>query len=255
MTMLRTVIRAGHVTGLPSWPALDRWRHETRRAGWAAWITPVVIAVCGGGFLALLGAVHGPLGRTAGSLLEAVIPLGAAICVAGLAGGDPAIELQLSLPTRYRTTLARRYALVAGSASLVAVVFSEVLAAAGAWSAPTGALAGQLTWLVPLLVLCGVAAAVASLTASGRAAAAVVSALWTAEEWFKEGLIGAGWSRALYLFATARADQPPFLVRGQLTGAWLVNRGVLLAVCPLLLATAYAALRRPDRLLSRRTEP
>jgi hypothetical protein len=252
---LRTGIWGDPATGAPPWwPALDQWLYEARRIGWAAWIAPAVIALCGGGFLALLGTVHGPLARTAGSLLEAVIPLGSAICVAGLAGGDPAIELQLSLPTRYRTTLARRYALVVGSASLTAAVFSEVLTIAGAWRAPTGVLAGQLSWLVPLLVLSGVAAAVAALAASGRAAVAVVSALWIGEEWFKDSLIGTGWGRALYLFATARADQPPFLVHGQLTNAWLVNRGVLLAVCPPLLVAAYAALRHTDRLLSRRTE-
>lgn len=250
---MRTASRTERPVGVDRWPALDRWRHEARRVGRIAWAVPVTLAGGGGGFLALMAAFHLPVARTAGSLLEAVIPLGTAICVAGLANGDPAIELQLSLPASYTATLARRCLFAVGSGSLVAVVFSAALAVSGVWQAPTGALTGELAWLVPLLVLSAVAAAVAAATASGRAAAAVVAAVWTGEEWFKSSLISTGWTRPLYLFATARADQPPFLVHGRLTGTWLANRGALLGLLALLAAVAYAAMRRPDRLLARRT--
>lgn len=231
---------------------LDRWQHEARRVGAPALAAPLVLALGGSAFLVLMHAVHQPIGRTAGTLLEAVIPLGAAIAVAGLASADPALELQLSLPTEYRSTLSRRCALTVGCSALVAVALSSALTALRAWTPGTDAVAGQLTWLAPLLVLCAVAAAAAASTASAASAVGVVAALWVGEEWFKTALITPTWSQHVYLFATARADQPPYLVRGALTSAWLLNRGALLAVAVGLTVVAWFALRRTDHLLSHR---
>ncbi|MGH3246770.1 MAG: hypothetical protein ACRDOI_11240 [Trebonia sp.] len=242
------------MSGLPRLDTgLRRWGYEAARAGRAGWVVPVALAAGGGAFLGLLAAVHGPVGRTGGSLMEAVLPLGAAICAAGLFGGDSCVELHLSLPVSYGLTLARRSALVVGAAALVAVSLSAGLALSGTWSAPTGDFAGQLAWLVPLLVLCSLAAAVAALAANGRVAVGLVAALWTGEEWFKNNMITTSWNRALYLFATARADQPPFLVDGRLTGEWLFNRLVLLTLAPVLAATAWIALRHAHRLLGQRS--
>lgn len=232
---------------------LRRWGYEARRVSPAGWVVPVVLAAGGSGFLGLLAAAHVPVGRTGGSLVEAVLPLGAAICVAGLFGGDSCVELHLSLPVSYGLTLARRFALVVGTAAVVSVSLSAGLALSGTWRAPTGDFAGQFAWLVPLLVLCSLAVVVAALAANGRAAVGLVAALWTGEEWFKNDMITTSWNRALYLFATARADQPPFLVDGRLTGEWLFNRLALLALVPVLAVTAWAALRHVHRLLGQRS--
>lgn len=241
------------MSGLPRLGSrLQRWRYEAGRVGSAGWVVPAALAVAGGGFLELLAAVHGPVSRTAGSLVEAVLPLGAAICVAGLFGGDSCVELHLSLPVSYGLTLARRFVLVVVGAAVVAAALSAALALSGTWSASAGALAGQLAWLVPLLVLCCLAAVAAALAANGRAAVGLVAALWTAEEWFKNDMITTGWDRALYLFATARADQPPYLVDGRLTGEWLFNRLALLALAAALAVAALLALRRAHRLLGQR---
>jgi hypothetical protein len=137
---------------------------------------------------------------------------------------------------------------------VVALSLSAGLALSGTWRAPTGYFAGQLAWLVPLLVLCSLAAVAAAWAANGRAAAGLVAALWTGEEWFKNDMITAGWNRALYLFATARADQPPFLVDGRLTGEWIFNRLALLALVPVLAVAALAALRHAHRLLGQRSD-
>ncbi len=233
---------------------LRRLGYEAGRVGPAGWVAPVAIAAGGGGFLELLAVAHGPVSRTGGSLVEAVLPLGAAVCVAGLFGGDSCVELHLSLPVSYGSTLARRFALVVAAAAVVAVSLSAGLALSGTWRAPTGAFAGQLAWLVPLLVLCALAAVAAAWAANGRAAVGLVAALWTGEEWFKNDMITTSWNRALYLFATARADQPPFLVDGRLTGEWIFNRLALLALVPVLAATAWVALRHAHRLLGQRSD-
>jgi hypothetical protein len=233
---------------------LRRWGYEAGRVGPVGWVVPAALAAAGGGFLEVLAAVHGPVSRTAGSLAEAVLPLGAAICVAGLFSGDSCVELHLSLPVSYGLTLARRFALVVGTAAVVAASLSAGLALSGTWRAPAGDFAGQLAWLVPLLVLCCLAAVAAALAASGRAAVGLLAALWTGEEWFKNDMITASWDRALYLFATARADQPPFLVDGRLTGEWLFNRLALLALVPALAAAALLALRHAHRLLGQRSD-
>jgi hypothetical protein len=229
----------------------DRWRHEARRAGPLALIGPQVLLVSGAGFLVLVHAVHQPVGRIAGSLLEAVLPLGAAIATAGLIGTDPALEVQLSLPARYRGTLARRFAVTLGACAATAWAGTTVLGGISTWHAPAGVFTVQLAWLVPLVVLCAVASAVATATGSGKIATGVVAGLWVAEEYLKGALITPGWAQPLYLFATARANASPYLVNGEVTHAWFINRAVLAAVASTLIALAWVALSAPHRLLQK----
>ena len=233
------------------WAGVDRWRHEARRAGLLALIGPQVLLMAGAGFLVLVRARHQPVDRIAGSLLEAVLPLGAAIAIAGLVGSDPALEVQLSLPASYRGSLARRFAVALGICAATAWLGTIVFGGVNAWHAPTGALAAQLVWLIPLSVLCAVAGAVATATGNGRIAAGVVAGLWVAEEYFKDALITPRWAQPLYLFATARADNPPYLIHGELTHAWFVNRAVLAAVACAAIAFGWMALRSPHRLLTK----
>lgn len=227
----------------------DLWRYEARRAGMAALAGPPALLLAGASFLALVHAVGQPVGRIAGSLLEAVLPLAAAIATASLVGADGALELQLSLPTGYRGTLARRFALVLGSCAVTSAAGSGLFALCRVWSVPTEAAAGQLAWLVPLVVLCALAAAVAAVSGSGRIAVGLVGGVWVAEEWFKAPLITPEWLRPWYLFATARADAAPYLVHDALSTTWFVNRAVLATLAVALTAVAWLALRTPGRLL------
>jgi hypothetical protein len=229
----------------------DRWRHEARRAGPLALIGPQVLLVSGAGFLVLVNAVHQPVGRIAGSLLEAVLPLGAAIATAGLFGTDPALEVHLSLPARYRGTLARRFAVTLGACAATAWAGTTVFSGLNTWHAPTGVFTVQLVWLIPLAVLCAVAGAVAAVTGSGKIATGVVAGLWVAEEYLKDALIAPSWAQPLYLFATARANAFPYLVHGEVTRAWFINRAVLAAVASTLIALVWGALSGPHRLLEK----
>lgn len=228
---------------------VDRWGHEARRAGQVALVGPLALALAGTGFLLLVHAVHQPVARIAGSLPEAVIPLVAAIAVAGLVGGDPAVELQLSLPVSYRATLVRRFAVTLTCAAAVAAAASTAYTGLRVWPAPAGALVTQLAWLVPLATLCALAAAIAALTASGRAAAGVVGGLWVAQEYFKAAFIAKTWSQPLYLFATARVTGLPYRDRGHLTGDWFANRAWLAVAAVVAAVAAWVGLCHPYRLL------
>jgi hypothetical protein len=79
---------------------LSLWRHEVRRAGWAALLAPLIAAV-GLAVVAVDGAIRldQPSGSTAlvlQSLLELALPLAAGMGAANLVGRDPVVELLTS---------------------------------------------------------------------------------------------------------------------------------------------------------------
>ncbi|WP_030442343.1 hypothetical protein [Actinoplanes subtropicus] len=215
-------------------------RYEVRRAGRPVLLAPP-LAAAAVGTVALLGVRSGDDQRAAYAffcVLEMAIPLAVGIGTGSLVGRDPALELQLTLPTRYRTTLLRRTAVAVGMGALVASVVSELLVATGwwqRWPRATGGWPGQLTWLAPTLALAAVGLLAAALLRAPAAAAAVVAGLWLFEQ------VAPDWVPSpLLLFATTR----PF------TGDWTVNRIVLLASAAVLLAAAWPLLGRAQWLLA-----
>jgi hypothetical protein len=88
------------------------------------------------------------------------LPLAAGIFVATLCGYDPALELQLTLPTHYRRTVMYRLAIIGLWRAYVAIIASLILE----WARLEKTLpltstlplvlqwgTAQLTWLAPLL--------------------------------------------------------------------------------------------------------
>jgi hypothetical protein len=231
---------------------LSLWRHEARRAGWVALLPPLLAA----GILvpvAVDGAIrlNYPSRGTAlvlQSLLELALPLAAGLGAASLVGRDPAVELQLTLPTAYRTTILRRLVVVTGLVAVIALTTALAMVASGwwhRWPSAHDALPGQLTWLAPTLCLAGLGLLAGALSASPPAAASVVVAVWFFD------LAAAGllqqhrWSRLLYLFATTR---------GTVEDDWTANRLTLLAAGAAMTAAGWLLLRRPSRLLTKETE-
>jgi hypothetical protein len=228
------------------------WRHEARRAGWVALLPPVLAT----GILVLV-AVDGaarldyPSRGTAlvlHSLLELALPLAAGVGAASLVGRDPAVELQLTFPTAYRTTILRRLAVSAGWVALIALTAAVAMVASGwwdRWPAAHTPVAGQLTWLAPTVCLAGLGLLVGALSGSPATATTAVVALW----FFDLAAVGLlqqhRWSRLLYLFATTR---------GTVDGDWTANRLTLLAAGAAMTAAGWLLLRRPSRLLTKETE-
>jgi len=196
---------------LPGMRPLSLWRHEVRRAGWAALLTPLVAAV-GLAAVAVDGAARldQPSQSTAlvlQSLLELALPLAAGMGAANLVGRDPAVELQLTLPTSYRTTILRRLLVTAGWVAVIALTTAAFMVASGwwhRWPEAHPALAGQLTWLAPALCLSGLGLLAAVLSGSPAVASIVVTSVWVFEYAAVSPLQEHRWSRLLYLFATTR---------------------------------------------------
>lgn len=229
----------------PGMTPLDLWRHEVRRIGWAALVTPPAVAA----LVALLGVLQAfgsaddaYTARTFHGVLAQGIPLALGIVAGSLIGRDPATELQLSVVREYRGTLLRRLILAAGWAGVIAVITTIAVVASGWWyrlpSAPDPVL-GQLTWLAPALALGGLGFLIAALSRTAALAAGLVSGVWLVELMIGSTLRGSSWLELLDLFAR----------RGTDTAAWMANRGVLLAIGAALLVAAWRVLDRPEHLL------
>lgn len=222
---------------------LSVWRYEVTRVGRSALAGPAAVAI-GLIVLSMLLTASGTptpqADRILVGLLEAGLPLVAGVSAASVIGRDTAIELQLSLPADYRTTLLRRVLVAVGWPAVLALTVAIMLAGVGRWPSTHAPLTGQLIWLAPLLWLVGLGLAVAVLVRSGAIAGTVVAALWLCEELFAglfaqhEGL------RSVYLFATSRLST---------TDGWVANRTMLVLTAAGLLLLAWLVLARPERLL------
>jgi hypothetical protein len=231
---------------------LSLWHHEVRRAGWTALLAPLLAAV-GLAAVAADGAIRldQPDNITAlvlHSMLEVALPLAAGMVAANLVGRDPAIELQLTLPTPYRSTILRRLVVTAGWVAVIALATATFMVASGwwhRWPEAHPALAGQLTWLAPTLCLCGLGLLAGALSGSPAVASVVVASLWVFE-YAAAGLLQEHrWSRLLYLFATTR---------GEVDRDWAANRLTLVAAGVAMTAAGWLLLRRPSRLLTKEAE-
>lgn len=229
----------------PGMTPIDLWRHEIRRTGWAALVTPPAVA----GLVALLGVLQAlgtqndaSTARTFHGVLAQGIPLAVGIVAGSLVGRDPATELQLSVVREYRGTLLRRLALTASWAAVIALVATVAVVATGWWyrlpSAPDP-VTGQLTWLAPAFALGGLGFLVAALSRTAALAAGIVAGVWLVELMIGSTLRGSSRLELLNLFA-ARTAEP---------AEWLANRAVLLAIGAALLLAAWRALDRPEHLL------
>jgi hypothetical protein len=172
---------------------------------------------------------------------EAGLPLAAGVGTASLVGRDPAVEMQLSMPTSYRSTLLRRLAVTVGWPALLALAGIAVLQAGGWWPAAYAGAASLLVWAAPLAFLAALGAFLAVWLRSAAAASGLIGGLWLAELIFAPLLARAPVLRWLYLFPTT--------VLGSVPG-WADNRVALLVAAVALLAGTLALLSRPYRLLT-----
>jgi hypothetical protein len=217
---------------------IDLWRYEVRRAGLTALLTPPVATAA----LVLIALLDGGAAtdRNLFAALEMALPLAAGVGAASLVGRDPAVELQLTVPTAYRATLLRRLAVTLGWASLLAVLVVAVLVATGWWPQNRGVPSGQLVWLAPTLWLGGLGFLAGAAFRSPAAAGGLVTTWWIVQQLFPDLLQGRDWSRLFYLFASNRGTVPE---------DWTANRITLVTTALVLGGLGWALLGRPERLL------
>jgi hypothetical protein len=214
------------------------WAHEARRVGPLTLLAPtlLVVAVTAGAAFAAHSMTAESVARPLRSVVEMGIPLATAVSIAAVLARDPAVELQLSLPGRYRATVVRRCLIIGGAGAVTAACVG--LAARVGDSRAHGIVLGQLTWVAPLFVLSSLALVAAVALRSPIGATAVVAVPWLLELLLPEAVRAHAWSSALFLFASSFGGP-----------GWLVNRFTLLAVGTPLAAAALLLLSRTERLL------
>ncbi len=219
--------------------------HELRRLGRTGLAMPIVVLSFFGGIAALLAvgnADSANLARLLVAGLELGLPLAAGLVAASVVE-EPAVDLQLSLKTSYRSTLARRLVLLVGWNALVALSYTMLLKLAGLWGlwGPGQFLKVQLVWLSPLLLFVSVGVLLALLFRSRAAAVAILGGVWILENLFYPLLLERDWLKPAFLFATTYVPGADF---------WLQNRLVLIGFALALTLAAWTLAASNERLLA-----
>lgn len=211
----------------------DRLRGEMHILGWLLFILPVAMMIAFALLAVLMFVGHVNRDFTAALLiagLEACGPLVLGLLMATLTVQDPALELQLTLPVRYRATLFLRFSLIALWTMLVECLATLMLHAILPWVLPKDLFASQLTWLAPTAWF-GASGVVLALLLRNRAiCGALLGFLWLIELAFHGYFAAQTWTRPWFLFATLYIPNATF---------WLANRLELVLTALLLFFIAW----------------
>ena len=211
-------------------------RHELRVLGLPLFAVPLVAALGFVSLVVILGVRNvNPdfLVQFVPAIQEACLPLAAGVLLATAAPRDAAIELQLSLPTPYRFTAARRFALLLGWTLLVEALAALAFHLSLPWTQSKHGAEYVLLWLAPTLWL-GAAGALLALVLRSRATAgALLGTIWIAQLTFHGYFAHYAWTRPWFLFATVFTPTASF---------WLVNRVELMVTAVALSLGVWAFL-------------
>jgi len=222
---------------------LDWLHYELRRVGLVGLLTPLVIMLAFSGFGLLMRANGVSPDRSTRAVvtgLEIGVATAVGLIAATLVSSDSLLELHLSLVKRYRTTFARRFALMLGWTTLVGIGTTLVVRVIGHELAPVSLLTQQLVWLAPLAWYAGAGALLALLLRSRAGAAAVLAGIWIVETLLHDRFETTDWMHPFFLFATSYSAGQSY---------WLANRLELIAVGLLFAALALVWLKRNPSIL------
>jgi len=233
----------------------ERIYYEIRLLGWRVVLAPLLIMLVYALIAELLHYRHLDPSRFLSSSLEMILPVAVGIMVATLVSHDSAVELQLTLPVRFRSTTLLRLLLISGWSLCVSLIASVVLnilhISILPQSAHTFALGlqfftGQLTWLVPLLWFTAAGLCISVLLRSRSGSASLLGGIWLFEIIFKDAIALKAWP--LLLFPTTLLPLAGPLPQS-LYNEWLLNRLVLLVMALLFLIIGWFLLRNTEGLL------
>ena len=232
--------------------SLDRFRYELQILG--KWV--LLIPLLGMGCFAALAMIltmmhvdHLRIAQVVTASLEMILPLVAGLLVATIVSHDTAIELQLTLSSKYRFTALLRIGLIVGWIACIEL-FSSVFiyhlkdwripAQVSTWRVLPQFLIGQLTWIAPLLWFVAVGFCLALLIRSRSASGAILGGIWIVEAIFYGYFALIAWLRPIFLFPTTLAPGIDF---------WLPNRLDLLGISLLFLVIGWFLLYNTEMLL------
>ncbi len=239
----------------------DRVRYELRILGAWTFLLPLGVMAIYLGFSVLthnaaLRSSNSPsyanfeMSRGLLALLENGLPLAAGLLAAITTNNDVVLEVHLSLPTSYRSTILLRLAQVGGGMLLVTLAACVAVIAGGYWIVPVDQPIGQLVWLTPLLWYVGAGALLTLLLRSHVASSAVLGMMWIAQFLFKPEFLNSPTLQRLYLFATE--ELIPGITRANASlwyATWVENRLILIAIAVALLGATAIVLGRNELLL------
>jgi hypothetical protein len=220
--------------------SLDVLRHELRAMGFLVLFTPLFVIGLYDGLGALMSvgnARQSVIGTLLSAGLESGLSLAAGMLIAWVTVHDTAIELQLTIPTPYRVTALRRYAVIGGWTAVVAIVTTLLLHLLTPWalSKPLGI--GQLLWLAPTFWFAGVGAILALLLRSSAAAGVVLGGFWIGELLLHGYFLTTGWMQPWFLFATLYVPDASY---------WLINRLTLIGLALACFVAVWFFLRNSE---------
>ena len=232
--------------------SLKRFQYELRILGKWVLLIPLLIMGCFALLTAILTILHVDhlrISQVLTASLEMILPLVAALQVATIASHDAAIELQLTLSTRYRLTVLLRIGLIVGWIACVAL-FSSVFiyhlkylripVQLSTLSVLPQFITGQLTWISPLLWFVALGFCLALLIGSRSASGAILGGIWIIEAIFYGYFALIGWLKPIFLFPTTLAPSINF---------WLPNRLELLGIALAFLVMGWPLLYNTEALL------
>jgi hypothetical protein len=232
--------------------SLERFRYELRILG--KWVLLMPLLVMSGFALmaVILLIMHVDQLRIAQMLtasLEMILPLVAGLLVATISGHDAAIELHLTLSSKYRFTVLLRISLIVVWIACVALFSSVFIYHLKFWRVPQQVstwqvlpqfLVGELTWIAPLFWFVAVGCCLALLIRSRSASSAVLGGIWIVEAIFYGYFALIAWLRPVFLFPTTLAPGIDF---------WLLNRLELLSIALAFLGLGWLLLYNTEALL------
>ncbi|HLX56219.1 MAG TPA: hypothetical protein VKR83_04275 [Ktedonobacteraceae bacterium] len=235
---------------------MDRFRYELRLLGWRVTLTPVLVALGLSIFALILQVVDTEIKRFFTASLEIILPLVVGLLVTTVTTDDPAVELLLTMPRTYASTIMRRLFITLLWAALITLLFSSVLALfnlwflprqISTWAKPSQLLAGQLIWLPTLLWFSAVGFVIAQVTRSRATSIMLLSSIWIFSMFvFGLPLLFPDWlKQSLYLFTSTLSPQVDY---------WFTNREIILLTALLLIPLGWLLLRSTEGLLKTASE-
>src|SRR5215469_11763814 len=197
--------------------SLDRLRYELQLMGKRAILPPIVTIIGYILFAFLLFYIKTPPARFLESGPEMILPMIVGMFSGTLVSYDPALELQLTMPSKYHLTGLLRVLLILLWAACIALLFINLTAALNLeymfrpphpQSPILQFLTRQLVWLSPLLWCVGISTCFGLLMKSRAAGAALLGGIWIAEIIFKDLIAITVWLRPVLLFPTTLVLPP-----------------------------------------------
>jgi hypothetical protein len=230
----------------------DRLRYEVRLLGRPVLLVPCLIMIVGVLLAVILRLSQTKMISLFTACLEMFLPLAAGVFVAAICGPDPAMELHLTLPTRYRRTIFYRLGIIGIWTACVALIANLLLRWAGlektlpiatSWPLMLQWATTQLIWFAPLLWFVAIGLFLARLLGSRAASSALLGGIWIAENLMYGLLISTTWLHPVFLFATTLT---PFPV---LSTFWLANRLELVGTALIFLLVGWIQLHHTEAFL------